>query len=116
MSSFYLIQIDTSRCTTIFKVIINKDYNIIKINNTSIKKNWLSEEIIACVEPPNIPLIEEEPVVIKKDSNYVKVKLCRNLVSSTSETYKAKLSLIDNSDPEDLFQPKKSNFSTRALI
>ena len=65
------------------------------------KENWLSGEIIACVEPPPIPLIKAEQAGVKKESDYNKVKPRRNPASSTSKTYEVKLALFENREPEE---------------
>ena len=67
-----MVQLDTSRCTKIYKVIVHKYYDIITMKNVIKKKYWLSGDITTCFEPPPIPLIKSKPVVVKKNSDYVK--------------------------------------------
>ena len=68
----------------------------------STKNNYLSGDIMACVEPPHIPLIKQYPEKIKKESNYVNIKLHRNPVTELYEIYETKLVLFENGEPEDL--------------
>ena len=57
-------------------------------------RNWFLRDITAHVETPPINLINIEQVGFNKESGYVKVKLYRNPVSETSETYEVKLALF----------------------
>ena len=70
--------------------IVYKDC-IITMENVNAKKNWLWGDIPARVEPRQNIFIKTEQVVFKKESDYVKVKLCRNTASATSETNEAAL-------------------------
>ena len=85
--------------TTTCKVIVYEDYIII-IKNVSTKENWLLGDIDACVETPPITIIKAVKLGLKKESNYSKVKLWRNPLYSTSKTYKEKLALFENVEPE----------------
>ena len=57
------------------------------MKNMSAKENLVFGNITAFVEPPPIPLIKKEQVGVKKERNYLKVKVFRSPESTTSETY-----------------------------
>ena len=52
------------------------------------------------LNPPPIPLIQETHNS-KSDNNFVKLKLCRDPTSYTSELYEFKMSLFENGNPEE---------------
>ena len=52
------------------------------------------------VEPPPIPSIKETSTG-KSDEYYVKLKLCIDPTSSTSDIYEFRMSLFDHGEPED---------------
>ena len=54
----------------------------------------------AHVEPPPIPLVQETPSG-KSDGDYVKLKLLRDPMSSTSDLYECMMSLFDHGEPEE---------------
>ena len=56
----------------------------------------------AHVEPPPIPLIKEMSTG-KSDGDYVKLKLRRYPMSSTSELFEFRMYLFDHGDPEAFF-------------
>ena len=58
-------------------------------------------DITSCVKYPPITLINMEQVGVKKESDYIKVKIFRNPASATSEIYKAKLALFENRELEE---------------
>ena len=53
------------------------------------------------VDPPPIPLIKSKHVD-KSDKDFVKLKIYRNPMSSSSEIYEFKMFLFDNGEPEKL--------------
>ena len=57
------------------------------MKNMSAKENLVFGNITAFVEPPPIPLIKNEQVGVKKERNYLKVKVFRSPESTTSKTY-----------------------------
>ena len=73
------------------------------MNNAIPKKNWLSGDITAGVEPPPITLIKSESTLMNMESEYVKINRWRNPASATPETYETKLVLFENVKPEDYF-------------
>ena len=54
----------------------------------------------AHVEPSPIPLIIETSTG-KSDGGYVKLNICRDLTSSTSDLYEFRMSLFDHDEPEE---------------
>ena len=52
------------------------------------------------VEPPPIPLIQET-YDRKLDKYFIKLKLRRDHMSSTSDLYELKMSLFENGEPEE---------------
>ena len=62
------------------------------------------------VEPPLTPLFKIK-YDGKSEKDFVKLKLCRDLTSSTLGLYKLKMSLFDNSEPEEIFLFMR-NFNT----
>ena len=54
------------------------------------------------VEPPPTPLIKSKHGD-KSDKDFVKLKLCRYLISAKSDLYEFKMALFDNGDMEEFF-------------
>ena len=69
------------------------------MNNVSQKPGWGKETNPAHVEPPTIPLMKENSTG-QSDGDYVKLKLRRDLMSSTLELYEFRMYLFDHGDPE----------------
>ena len=67
----------------------------------SARKNWLSWEVTAGVEPPPITLINVEQEEVKKESDYFKLKILGDPASATSKTYELKLALFGKDEPEE---------------
>ena len=61
--------------------------------------NWLSADVQARIEPPSFPLIKAE-LEEEKLSDIIKIKIHREPASSTSETYKLKISTFEKGKPE----------------
>ena len=80
-----------------------------KTKNVSSKKGWMTGMNHPHVEPPPIPLIQETHDG-KSDKYFVKLKLCRDPTSSTSDPYEFKMALFDNGKPEE-FLLFVSNFN-----
>ena len=72
------------------------------MKNIPINKWWMSRITQPHVEPPPIPLIKEKHDG-KSDKYFVKLKLCRDLTSPTSDIYELKISLFENRKPEEFF-------------
>ena len=72
------------------------------MKNISSKKGWTTEMTQQHVDPPLIPLIQETHDG-KSDKDVVKLKLCRDPTSYTSDLYEFKMSLFDNGEPEDFY-------------
>ena len=70
------------------------------MKNVLHKKGWGMDHNPSRVEPPPIPFIKENSTV-KSDGDYVKLKLCRDYMSSTSDIYEFGMSLFDYGEPEE---------------
>ena len=65
------------------------------------KKGWVADTNPAHVELPPIPLVNEKSTG-KSYGDYVKLKLRRDPMSSTSELYEFMMSLFDHGDPDEI--------------
>ena len=76
------------------------------MKNVLHQKGWGTDTNSYHVEPPPIPLIKETSTV-KPDGYYVKLKLRRYPMYSTSDIYDFIMSLFDHDKPEEflLFVP-----------
>ena len=70
------------------------------MKNVSHKKIWNLGMTQVHVEHMTIPLIKGK-FDDKKDNYFVKLKLCRDPTSRTSDLYEFNMSLFDNGDPEE---------------
>ena len=70
------------------------------MKNFSHKKSWNSGMTQVHVEPPPKPLIKVK-YDGKSDKYFVKLKLCRDPTSSTSDLYEFKMYLFENGNPEE---------------
>ena len=70
------------------------------MKNVSSKKGWTTGVTQPHVDPPMVPLIKEN-YNGKSKKYFVKHKLRRDPASPTSNLYGIKMSLLDNSDPEE---------------
>ena len=66
------------------------------MKDISTKKNWLSVNIQAFVEPPTIPLMNNNQEFNNSESYYIKAELHRNTASSDSYMYKYKVAMFQN--------------------
>ena len=60
------------------------------MKNISSNTGWIAGMTQPHIEPPMIPLIKEN-VSGKSDKDFVKLKLCRDPISSTSDLYEFKM-------------------------
>ena len=72
------------------------------MKNVYHKNIWNLGVTQVCVEPPPIPLVKVK-YDGKSDKDFVKLKLCRDLTSSTLNPYEFKMSLFENGNSEDFF-------------
>ena len=72
---------------------------------------WMTQ---AHVEPPPILPINSKSNG-KSDKYIVKLRLCRDPTSGTSDLYEFKMSLFDNGDPEDYLSLMK-NFNMTLVV
>ena len=70
------------------------------MKNLSHKKGWGVDTNLAHVEPPQILLIKETSTS-KSDGDDVKLNLCRDPTSSTSDIYEFRMPLFDHGDTEE---------------
>ena len=71
------------------------------MKNVLHNKGWNSGTNPAHVEPPPITLVKET-YNVKSDEYFIKLKVCRDTTSSTSDLYEFKMSLFDHSNLEDV--------------
>ena len=79
------------------------------MNNISHKKGWNLGIVQAYVEPPMITFIKGT-YDGKSDKYFVRLKLCRDPMSSTSDLYEFSMYFFDNGKPEE-FLLILSNFN-----
>ena len=70
------------------------------MKNASHKNSWNSGMTQPHVDPPPIPLIKIEHDN-KSDKYFVKIKICKDPMSSSSDLYEFNMALFDNGDPEE---------------
>ena len=70
------------------------------MKNVSHNKGWSTETNPSHVDTTSIPLIKETSTG-KSDGDYVKLKLRRDLTSSTLDLYEFIMSLFDHGNPEE---------------
>ena len=70
------------------------------MKNLSRKKGWGMDTNLSHAKPPTIPLINEK-YTSKSYGDYVKLKLCRDPTSSTSDLYYFRMYLLYHNEKED---------------
>ena len=87
---------------TLFKVVawIDDNNKCYTMKNGYHKKGWGMNTNPSHVEPPLIPLVQKISTG-KSDGDYVKLKLCKDPMSSTSELYEFRMSLFDHCQLEE---------------
>ena len=67
--------------------------------NIHTNPNWISDDVQALIDPPNILLINAETKE-EKESNIIKVKMRWKTASAASEMYEMKMAMFNNAQPE----------------
>ena len=68
------------------------------MNNVSHRNNWNLSVSEQQVDPPPTPLIKSK-MYMKRERDYVKIKLHRNYMSETLDIYEFKMDLFENGKP-----------------
>ena len=67
---------------------------------------WLNADVQARIKTPPTPLIKAKNRKTK-ETNIIKINMCQDPVSATSDHYKLKLQTFENGKPEELLQVMK---------
>ena len=66
-----------------------------------VNPNWISSYGQLCIDPPPIAFAKNY-YTEEHHTNIIKVKIQRNLMSATLETYKLKMKIFESGQPEEL--------------